>query len=410
MQLYFIRKLFLTCIAFFLVVNCASCAKQADQPTFVIGVWKGQEAEIIEELVSKYPGDFASDIKIEVVSEDSFRDRLWGYLLSQSPEWDLALARSDWVPRWAEYNAIRPMDGPNMITLPGRSDFSCHDQIYGLPLSEDLPILWMRGDLLEPYYGTFMPTTWEEIYAAAGSLSKPPERFGLAIALDRNEVGETLMQMYFGFGGEIDPANSIPHFNSQAGSQALDLIKMLISQGLTAPEDTRSDQILGLMQEGKAGMGVLWLSESGLLFDCEQSPNLCVEGHPVLAGVPLPQEKDVLAHPFMRRSTGLILPGGADYPQEAMDFIQWLSTPDGQFALEEARLQGTERMANEYILGDIEPGAAVSYSSLSFSERFENYLNEAIYESIIEEKEPGVALEEIDIFLNEDGYRNSRRP
>ena len=255
MQLYFIRKLFLTCIAFILAVNCASCAKQADQPTFVIGVWKGQEAKIIEELVSKYPGDFASDIKIEVVSEDSFRDRLWGYLLSQSPEWDLALAQSDWVSRWAEYNAIRPMDDPNMITLPGYSDFSYDDQVYGLPLFEDLPILWMRRDLLEPYYGTFTPTTWEDIYAAADYLSKPPERFGLAIALDRNEVSETLMQMYFGFGGDINPANSVPHFNSQAGNQALEFIKMLIDQGLTAPEDTRSDQILRIDARGQGWYG-----------------------------------------------------------------------------------------------------------------------------------------------------------
>ena len=49
-----------------------------------------------------------------------------------------------------------------------------------------------------------------------------------------------------------------------------------------------------------------------------------------------------------------------------MDFIQWLSTPDGQFALEEARLQETEPMAKEYILGDVEPGTEVSYSNLSF--------------------------------------------
>ena len=46
----------------------------------------------------------------------------------------------------------------------------------------------------------------------------------------------------------------------------------------------------------------------------------------------------------------------------------------------------------------------------AFTERFENYLNETIYASIIEKKEADVTLKEIDIFLIEDGHRNSRRP
>lgn len=406
----FFRKLILVLVAFIMAANCTACAKHVEPSVFVIGVWKGQESVIIEELVRRYPGEIVGDIRIEVVSEDSYYDRLWGYLLSQSPEWDLALARSDWVSRWVDYQAIRPFDGLNTITTSGLSDFLYDDEIYGFPLYEDFPILWLRKDLLEPHYGTFAPATWEEIYAAADSLSNPPERYGLAIALDEHEVGETFLQMFFGFGGEIDLVNSDLHFDSPAGSKAMDFLGLLIDEELTAPVDTRSDQILGLMQAGQAGMGVFWLSESGPLFDCEQSPKLCIEGHPTLAGVVLPHSSNVLVHPYLSRSTGLILPGGSDYPQEAIGFIQWLSTPEGLFALDEARLQVTGIMAEDYILTEIKPEAGASSSVYGFPELFENYLNEMIHMSIMDEKDPGILLEEIDSYYVEVRNRNSRRP
>lgn len=406
----FVRKLFLVWIALLMAVNCAACAKHVEPSSFVIGVWKGQESIIIEELLRRYPGETAGEIRIEVVSEDSYHDRLWGYLLSQSPEWDLALARSDWVSRWVDYQAIRPIDGLDAIGTSGLSDFLYDDEIYGFPLFEDFPILWARRDLLEPYYGTFAPTTWEEIYAVADSLSNPPERFGLAIALDEHGVGETFLQLFFGFGGEIGHANSDPHFNSPAGSMALDFIRLLIDQELTAPVDTRSDQILGLMQDGRAGMGVLWLSESGPLFDCAQSPSLCVEGHPALAGVVLPHSNNVLAHPYLRRSTGLILPGASDHQQEAMEFIKWLTTPGGLVALEEARLHVEGDLAEDYILIDNKPGSAAADSTPGFPEQFENYLNETIFVSIMDQKEPRILLDEIDGFYLEVRNRNFRRP
>lgn len=406
----FVRKLTLVWIAFIMAANCTACAKNVEPSDFVIGVWKGKESIIIEELVRRYPGEIAGDIRIEFASEDSYHDRLWGYLLSQSPEWDLALAQSDWVSRWADYQAIRPIDRMDTIATSGLSDFLYDDAIYGFPLSEDFPILWMRTDLLEPYYGTFAPTTWEEIYAAADSLSNPPERYGLAIALDEHEVGETFLQMFFGFGGEVDLVNSDPHFGSPTGSRAMDFLRLLTDEELTAPVDTRSDQILGLMQDGQAGMGVLWLSESGPLFDCERSPNLCMEGHPALAGVVLPHSNNVLAHPYLSRSTGLILPGASDYPQEAMDFIQWLSTPEGLFALDEARLQVTGIMADDYILADNKPEAEASSFSHGLPEQFENYLNETIHMSIMDENDAGILLDEIDSFFIEVRNRNSRRP
>lgn len=407
----FVRKLFLVWIALIMAANCTACgATHVESSAFVIGAWKGQESTILEELVRRYPGEIAGDIRIEVVSEDSYHDRLWGYLLSQSPEWDLALARSDWVSRWVDYQAIRPMDGLNTITTSGFFDFLYDNEMYGFPLSEDFPILWFRKDLLEPYYGTFAPSTWEEIYAAADFLSDPAERYGLAIALDEHEAGETFLQLFFGFGGEIDVANSDPHFDSPAGSMAIDFLRLLIDEELTAPVDTRSDQILGLMQDGQSGMGVVWLSESVPLFDCEQSPNLCIEGHPALAGVVLPHSNNVLVHPYLSKSTGLILPGGSDYPQEAMDFIQWLSTPEGLFALDEARLQLTGIMAEDYILADSKPEAEAGSSSHGFPEQFENYLNETIHMSIMDEKDAGNLLGEVDSFYVEVRNRNSRRP
>lgn len=410
MQLDVIRKIILTCVLFVLTVGSSSCVRQADQPTFVIGVWKGREAEIVEELVRRYPGEIASDIRIESVSKDSYRDRLWGYLLSQSSEWDLAIARSDWVPRWADYQSIRSFDNLSIIPPSGVSEFSYKDEIYGLQLSEDFPILWVRNDLLEPHFGTFAPTTWEEIVAAAESLSNPPERFGLAVALDQNEVGVTFLQMFAGFGGEVDFVKENSNFNSPSGNQALDVLELLISQGLIVPEELRSDQILGMLQEGRAGMGVLWLSESGPLFDCEISPNLCADGHPVISGVVLPQEAGTRPNPYMHRSTGLILPGASDYPQEAKDFVQWLSTPEGQIALVEARLQVTGALAEDFVLDRSKPEAGLSFSSPGFSERFENFLNKTIYASMIKEKLSGVPLDEIDRFFIEDRNRNSRRP
>ena len=410
MQLDLIRKVVLMCVLLIMATGCTSCVRQADQTTFVIGVWKGREAEIIEELVNRYPGEIASDIRIEAVSQDSYRDRLWGYLLSQSPKWDLALTRSDWVSRWADYGAIRSFDDLNIVVPPGVSKFSYQDEVYGLPLSEDFPVLWMRKDLLEPYFGNFSPVTWDEIVAAAEALSNPPERFGLAIALDQNEVGVTFLQMFPGFGGEIDFVRGITNFNSPPGNQALGVLDLLITQGVIVPDEPRSDQILGLLQDGRAGMGVLWLSESGPLFDCEMSPQLCIDGHSVLSGVVLPHTTSATSNPYMHRSTGLILPRASDYPQEVMDFVQWLSTPDGQLALEEARLQDTGLLAGDFVLEESKPEAGLPFSNPGFSERFESFLNETIYVSIMEWKKPEVALDKIDRFLVEDRNRNSRRP
>jgi len=381
-----------------------SCAAQNVEADFVIGAWPGDGVEIIESLVESYPGKFSHPVRVEVIPEDIYHDQLWSYLLAKSSHWDLALAQSQWLPTWVDYQAVLPVDLKVDLAKEGASDFSLGGAVYGVSISEDYPVLWMRKDLFEKSFANTSPISWLKIMEAAQSVSEPPTRFGLALANDEVSAGETFLMVYSGF--QVEEGDSAIAFKSEVVASAMDFLRMATQDGVLPAEPLGTDDIVQKLQNGEVAMGVLWISDSGRLLDCQASSYVCNGESSMLVGVRLPHPPSYES----RKSTGLILPIGADDAEEAHEFIVWLDTPDGQSALRAAVAQTDSSKVKDLILPDPFLSPVGSEFRSVYSDRFVSSLNQIIYTAIQNNEEVDIILNDIDRVYREEENRDVFRP
>ncbi len=137
--------------------------------------------------------------------------------------------------------------------------------------------------------GIAVPTTWDEVYAAAevikaaGVVDYP---MGATMASGWN-LAQEFVNMYPGFGGQYFNEDNTTAVNSEAGIKALEEMKKALPY--TDPEVLNSDStvVQQQFQQGKIAMANLWSSRGGAMEDAAES---AVVGKVKMAAAPIAME------------------------------------------------------------------------------------------------------------------------
>jgi ABC-type glycerol-3-phosphate transport system substrate-binding protein len=183
---------------------------------------------------------------------------------------------------------IRPLDdlvekyGAN---LAPNQLIRVNGQIMAIAMMVNTQHLMYREDILADL-GIPVPTTWDEVYAAAAKIKEAgvvDHPLGATMKSGWN-LAQEFVNMYPAFGGDYFNSDNSTAVNSEAGIQALETMK----EGLQYmdPEVLISDStyVQQQFQQGKIAMANLWASRAGAMDDPAESQ---VVGKVKMAAAPM---------------------------------------------------------------------------------------------------------------------------
>ena len=148
--------------------------------------------------------------------------------------------------------------------------------------------LMYREDIFNDL-GLEVPTTWDEVFAAADTIKEAgvvDHAIGATMKSGWN-LAQEFVNMYPAFGGEFFNDDNSAAVNSEAGMKALETMAKTLDY--TDPEVLVSDStyVQQQFQQGKIAMSNLWASRGGAMDDEAEST---VVGKVKMAGAPLAME------------------------------------------------------------------------------------------------------------------------
>lgn len=255
-------------------------------------------------------------------------------LLAEDPTVDLVYLDVTWIPKFAGAGFLRPLDdevpGEEIDALLAASVAAGRfkERLYGLPVRADVGVLYYRRDLLEEA-GIRVPETFEELRAAARSLSSPPSRWGLVFQASQYEgLVCVYLEVLRGFGGFwVDSGSFEVGLDSDAAERALRFLTeargTISPPGITTYKEEESRR---LFQDGR----VVFLRNWPYVWRLAQAP-----GSPLAGRV----GARTMVHAVGGEGSGTL--GGwslgvsrfAAHPAEAVAFLRHAIRPESQRAL-----------------------------------------------------------------------------
>ncbi len=140
------------------------------------------------------------------------------------------------------------------------------DDIMAIAFMANAQVLFYRKDILAKH-GLDVPTTWDELFAAAEILTGDDEiayPYGAAFGGPGNwERGNEFVNILFANGGQLfDPVTSEAAFNSPEGIQALEIMGRLTQY--MSPNALSHDfgNVNQLLSQGEIAMAIQWQNEA----------------------------------------------------------------------------------------------------------------------------------------------------
>ena len=211
------------------------------------------QAELDQEFRTKQPAAFAADPSL----------------------YEIGGVSNGTVTPLLNEGTIRPLDdlvekyGEN---LSANQLIRVNGDIMAIAMMVNTQHLMYRTDIFEDL-GLEVPTTYDEVLEAAAAIQEAgvvEYPLGATMASGWN-LAQDFNNMFLGFGGTFYNDDSTPAVNSEAGVQALEMMKALTEY--MDPEYLVSDStyVQQQFQQGKIAMANLWASRGGAMDDAAES-------------------------------------------------------------------------------------------------------------------------------------------
>jgi multiple sugar transport system substrate-binding protein len=207
--------------------------------------------------------------------------------------------------------------------LPGAMQTAEYrDRFYGVPWIVDTKYFFYNKAMLAKA-GVDVPTTWDEVVAAARTLkAKNVVKYPLIWSWAQAEaVICDYAQLLGAFGGRFLDDAGKPAVNTGGGLQALQFMKQTIDQGITNPASTESleEDVRKIISQGQAAMALNWTYMYALANDPKESR---VAGQIGVAHTP----SGAASAPGCNGSMALCISSGSRNQDAAWSFIQYLTS------------------------------------------------------------------------------------
>lgn len=145
-------------------------------------------------------------------------------------------------------------------------------QIYAVPSSSNIWLLYVRKDLFEEAGLAYPPQTLDDVIKAARTLHQPGGRYGFATTLKRGINGANAIQYFLRlYGGSWVDGNMNPNFGGEAGLRTIETLQQLMQY---APPDVltyNNNDVMNAVQQDRVAMVFLWASRAGSVNDSTES-------------------------------------------------------------------------------------------------------------------------------------------
>ncbi|UCB45939.1 MAG: extracellular solute-binding protein [Spirochaetota bacterium] len=295
------------------------------------------------------------ELQYTTISSGDFYAEVKESLFRRKGSYDLAVIQPSWLPEFALAKVIVPLTQYTEILDPENDDIfkpylelycKYGDLLYSLPFDGDVRIYYYRRDLIENNderrnfkakygYDLEVPQTLEQAYDFAQFFTRKKgellagkqleeDFYGTGMVLGRGWCHYEWMDHFVAYNGLYFNENFEPAINSEAGIQALDDIKRLITY---APPDTlKSDYTMNrdAFLNGRLASLVLWSDMYKFVFHSDLSMVLDKVGVSSIPGV----EKDNRLHfrATMPHGRVMVVSSSSKIPEKAFWVASYMST------------------------------------------------------------------------------------
>jgi multiple sugar transport system substrate-binding protein len=200
------------------------------------------------------------------------------------------------------------------------------ERFYGVPWILDTKYLFYNKAMLKKA-GVKVPTTWDEVVAAARALkARKVVQYPLIWSWSQAEaVICDYAQLLGAFGGRFLDDAGKPAFNTGGGLQALEFMKRTLDEGITNPASTESleEDVRKTVSQGQAAMALNWTYMFALGNDPKESR---VAGQIGVAHTP----SGPAGSPGCNGSMALCIAAGSKNQDTAWKYIEFLTSQKTQ--------------------------------------------------------------------------------
>lgn len=196
--------------------------------------------EELPALAEKYKEETGITVNIETYGNEQLNDTFKVKLNAQSDEFDILgyqvqdvlreFVRNGWLADMTdEVNGADDWDWED-FQAPARDAVQLDGKTYGVPIATERQIVYYRADLLKEK-GIAVPTTIEELEAAAAALHDPSNGFyGIAMRGSRVPLVTQFSSFLYSYGGDFQDADGNASVNTPEAVQAYATYGRLLSQ------------------------------------------------------------------------------------------------------------------------------------------------------------------------------------
>src|SRR5690606_37165363 len=314
------KKLFTLLSLVLLLATSLTVSAQDDTLTF----WTFEYAEAVDPFFDEYVEEWNATHDLQVVRQEFPWAQYTGEILTTGIATGEAadvffISPGDWR-RYAESGLALPLNDyiPDYLwedILPASWDaVTLNGNIYSIPFEMEPVALWYNKTMFEEA-GLEVPTTWDELMAAAEALTTP-ERYGILLPMNPDYYENFIFYPFLWMaGGDIvneDFTASV--VNTPETARALNLWGDLVKNGYAAPTSTGSDPTDDRFPTGQAAMFVSGYWVYGWIKD--NYPEFLE--HLAVAPIPAPDEDSELITVY--GGWTVMVYSGTEHPDEAAEF------------------------------------------------------------------------------------------
>lgn len=303
-------------------------------------------------LIEQFEAETGITVDVQGYSEDLYFDKMEQVVRGPGGEADVYFLPMD-STAYAQFgaNAIQPLtpylEDPT-LTAP---DYDFADfpagflqgatfppgdtgaQVYGIPIAFETYILFANKDLVDKHLGGVMPTTFDELTAAAATITQAGAADGIVGSVMRGIRSDTIMDTLSGivfdavgdlatptpYGLWFDGDWSKPRLADPAVCQGLTNYAKLLAAGPSNRFDLDWDGALALFQQGKAAFFI----DASLFGPSFEDPNVsAVAGKVGYSPLPPATADGSRSGHWL---WGLGIPANAANKEAAWYFVQWMT-------------------------------------------------------------------------------------
>ena len=338
------------------------------------GYQEGDIENITAEFEEQNPG---MNVELDFVAYEALHDKIVTAATSGAGTYDVVLMDCVWPAEFAAAQFI--LDVTDRIDQDIRQDIwpgameavTYQDRLYGMPWLNDVLYFYYNEEMLKEAGFEAPPKTWQE----AKEMGMAAKEQGLVeypfIEFFQQEEGLTIAYAYYllAFGGKFFNEDNTPAFNSPEGLAALQFMVDGMNDGFYNPASLEStyEEVRRTFSQGSALFSVNWAYQLNLANDPAESQ---IPGLAKVAIMPGQVEPSATINGGM----GLAIMADSQHPEEAWDYIQYLSSKDVQKRYAQNALPVWISLFSDPELQEAQPDVAKEQDFIAVSQEQYKYI------------------------------------